>query len=45
MASSNRRATALLGTLLAGMAGTVVLLAGPATAQTTSQTSGGARSH
>ncbi|HEV2759851.1 MAG TPA: hypothetical protein VGV86_09825, partial [Acidimicrobiales bacterium] len=41
----NGRATASLGALIAGLAGSAVLLAGPAGAQTTSpnsQTSGGA---
>lgn len=38
---TNVRATASLGAFLAGVAGTVVLLAGPAGAQSTSQTSGG----
>ena len=42
MSRFNARATASLGALLAGLSGTVVLLAGPAGAQTTSQRSGGA---
>jgi hypothetical protein len=41
MSITNRRLTTL-GALLAGMAGAFLLLAGPAAAQTTSQTSGGA---
>src|SRR5436309_3569018 len=41
MATTSRRVTTL-GSLLAGTAGALLLLAGPAGAQTTSQTSGGA---